>query len=399
MTIVRNARTVSFVYASAFVQGIALITFPAAGNILKDPQFHALSSSQYGLLFMPMILLAVTGSLISGPWSLRAGMKTVAFAGIGSNLLSMVLLAATGPFMNDAAFLQILAATSFLGFGFGTTISSMNALAVELFSRKEHSAVTGLHASLGLGTATSPILLNIFVGAGSWWVSPLMIAGLLFLLFLLGAGASLPSTPASGGKAPIAFFSAPARLWIFAAVLVLYGVSEATFSNWAVIYLHEDKGIGMEEAGFALSAFWGMQTVGRIGAAVITAYAFETLLFVISPVLITLSLWLIPSISGSTQNILMYGAAGLACSYFSPLTIAIASKEQLASVATVSGLMMASIMAGVGLGSFGSGALREQGNVALSTIHYGVGVFGVVMAVLVFFLSFHLWREKKGRKI
>ena len=42
----------SVVYAAGVVQGIALVTFPAASTILTDPAEYDLSSTQYGTLFV-----------------------------------------------------------------------------------------------------------------------------------------------------------------------------------------------------------------------------------------------------------------------------------------------------------------------------------------------------------
>ena len=41
------------VYAAGLVQGIVLVTFPAASTIFTDPDEYDLSSSQYGAMFLP----------------------------------------------------------------------------------------------------------------------------------------------------------------------------------------------------------------------------------------------------------------------------------------------------------------------------------------------------------
>ena len=43
----------SVVYASGAVQGIVLVTFPAASTIFTDPDQYDLSNTQYGVLFLP----------------------------------------------------------------------------------------------------------------------------------------------------------------------------------------------------------------------------------------------------------------------------------------------------------------------------------------------------------
>jgi predicted MFS family arabinose efflux permease len=69
---------------------------------------------------------------------------------------------------------------------------------------------------------------------------------------------------------------------------------------------------------------------------------------------------LLPTIRGSEGAIGLFALAGLACSAFFPLTIALLSKRYPADVARVSALMIAALMIGVGTGSTLIGALRAQ---------------------------------------
>ncbi len=47
------------VYAAALVQGIVLVTFPAASAIFTSASSYGLSSSQYGAMFLPQAITAV----------------------------------------------------------------------------------------------------------------------------------------------------------------------------------------------------------------------------------------------------------------------------------------------------------------------------------------------------
>jgi len=47
---------ISVVNAAGAVQGIVLVTFPAASTIFTDPDRYDLSNSQYGLLFVPQVV-------------------------------------------------------------------------------------------------------------------------------------------------------------------------------------------------------------------------------------------------------------------------------------------------------------------------------------------------------
>ena len=46
---------------AGLVQGITLVTFPAAASIFTDPSRYDLSSTQYGAMFLPQVLTAISG--------------------------------------------------------------------------------------------------------------------------------------------------------------------------------------------------------------------------------------------------------------------------------------------------------------------------------------------------
>ena len=86
----QTERTV--VYAAGVVQGIALVTFPAASTILTDPAEYDLSSTQYGALFLPQVITAITAALLGAGLSGRFGTKRVYLVGLAASLVSMALL-------------------------------------------------------------------------------------------------------------------------------------------------------------------------------------------------------------------------------------------------------------------------------------------------------------------
>ena len=69
------------VYAAGVVQGIALVTFPAASTILTDPAEYDLSSTQYGTLFLPQVITAITAALLGAGLSGRFGTKRIYLVG------------------------------------------------------------------------------------------------------------------------------------------------------------------------------------------------------------------------------------------------------------------------------------------------------------------------------
>jgi putative copper export protein len=55
---------IGVVYGAGLVQGVALVTFPAASSILTIPQYYGLTSTAYGSLFLPQAVLAIVASLL-----------------------------------------------------------------------------------------------------------------------------------------------------------------------------------------------------------------------------------------------------------------------------------------------------------------------------------------------
>ena len=118
------------VYAAGAAQGIVLVTFPAASEILTNPSDYHLSNTQYGLLFLPQVATAITASLLGASLTRRFSTKHVYLVGLVAGLVSMVLLFVSQFFETNtsAAFPVLLIATGFLGVGFGLTVPSANTL-------------------------------------------------------------------------------------------------------------------------------------------------------------------------------------------------------------------------------------------------------------------------------
>ena len=77
------------VYAVGLFQGLSLVAFPAAATHPDLPAGYDLSKSRYGLLFLPQVIMAITGSLALPTLARRFGLKTVLLAGIVADTVAM----------------------------------------------------------------------------------------------------------------------------------------------------------------------------------------------------------------------------------------------------------------------------------------------------------------------
>jgi len=367
------------VYAAGVVQGIALVTFPAASTILTDPGEYDLSSTQYGALFLPQVVTAISAALLGASLGGRFGTKRVYLAGLCAGLLSMALLLVSALFAGDtSAYVLLLTATACLGAGFGLTVPALNTLAAAFHRERPARAILVLNALLGFGTVLAPVFVAVFDGLGAWWGLPLTSAILLVALLLVSARLPLRTeaarpTPARAGD------RMPGRFWAYAGFAVLYGICETVNGNWAQLDM-TDLGASTATASVALTAFWSMVTLGRILFAAIQAWFPSRLTYHLLPFLLAVAFVLIALLPDDEPalGVVGFGLAGLGCSALLPLTISFGQEELTAFAAAAAGGVIAFYQLGYGIAAFGVGPLQDAG-VELSTVYAVAAVVAATM--------------------
>src|SRR4029077_6591821 len=126
------------VYAAAIVQGVALVTLPAASTIFTSAAHYGLSSMAYGAMFLPQAVMAIAAALLGTGLIRRWGNKRVYLCGLVANLVSMALILVSQFVMKNRplAYGMLLSATASLGIGFGLTAPSLNTFAAAFFPQK-----------------------------------------------------------------------------------------------------------------------------------------------------------------------------------------------------------------------------------------------------------------------
>jgi MFS family permease len=367
------------VYAAGVAQGIALVTFPAASTILTDPSEYDLSSTQYGALFLPQVVTAITAALVGAGLSSRVGVKRVYLAGLAAGLLSMALLLVSAFVTSDqsTAYALLLLATASLGVGFGLTVPALNTLTAAFNPGRVSAAILVLNALLGLGTVLAPVFVAIFDGLGFWWGLPLLSGALLVALIVVSSG--LPLRGESVGPVRTGRVAIPRRFFVYAGFAVLYGICETVNGNWAQLDMTSELGASTTAAALALTAFWAMVTVGRLALAAVQhvvapTLAYRVLPFFLAGVFVVIAL--LPD--EPALGIVAFGLAGLGCSALLPLTISLGQEELAAFSAAVAGGVIAFYQLGYGIAAFGTGPLLDAG-VELSTVY---GVAAIVAAAM-----------------
>jgi predicted MFS family arabinose efflux permease len=369
------------VYGAGIVQGIALVTFPAASTILTDPAEYDLSSTQYAGLFVPQVITAIAASLLGGSLSGRFGTKRVYLAGLVAGLVSMTLLIVSQFFTSDEtlAYGLLLLATAFLGCGFGLTVPALNTFAAAFHPAAADRAILVLNALLGLGTVLAPVFVAIFLGIGFWQGMPLVSTALFVVLLLVSV--RLPLRVEQARAAPSASAGGiPARFWIYAGFALLYGVCETVNGNWAQLDMTTDVGASATAASLALTAFWGMVTVGRVVFAAIQRRVLSRLTYHVLPFVLAGAFLVIAALPDEKPafGILVFGLAGLGCSALLPLTISFGQGELTSWSAGVAGGVIAFYQVGYGIAAFGVGPLHDAG-VGLPTIYAAAAGIAVLL--------------------
>jgi MFS family permease len=377
------------VYAAGVAQGIALVTFPAVSTVLTDPDEYDLSKTQYGTLFLPQVVTAISAALLGSGLSGRIGTRRVFVAGLAASLVSMGLLLVSKAFTGNqsVAYGLLLLATACLGAGFGLAVPALNTFAAAFNPAARDRAILVLNALLGVGTVLAPVLVAIFVGIGAWWGLPLVSIGLLTGLLVVSLGLPLRVQTArpTPGAAPTGI---PARFWVYGGFALLYGICETVNGNWSQVDMTSELGATATQASLALTAFWAMVTVGRVGFAALQRQVqprvtYHALPFVLVGAFVLISV--LPR-DKPALGVLAFGLAGLGCSTLLPLTISFGQEELVAFSGAVAGGVIAFYQLGYGIAAFGIGPLVDHG-VGLPTVFAAAAVVAAALGAMSFVVA------------
>jgi fucose permease len=220
---------------------------------------------------------------------------------------------------------------------------------------------------------------------GFWLGFPYVLIATALALSLAAAFVRLPRPPIPAAAA------APSRhpvrtpaFWLFIAIGVLYSIAEGLFGNWAVVFLHEDRGLNEADAGAALSAFWGALVAGRLAISALIVRVPADRVWQALPIFMIGAYLLMPRVDTPTGALATLAFAGIACSAFFPLAVARAVRMYPDWGAFLSSLLVAALMIGVGIGSYTVGPLRDL--YGLASLYQWSALFPLIVFALVLVL-------------
>ncbi|MCH8551513.1 MAG: MFS transporter [Natronospirillum sp.] len=293
---------------------------------------------------------------------------------------------------------MIVPLCSLLGAGAGAIDAGLNNYVAANHSDR---VMQWLHASFGVGVTLGPMIMTMGLTLGdSWRIGYWVVGGgqlALALCFLLTARFWDTGVPEAAAEAPAptpdASFKATFgqhRAWLCMLLFFIYSGLELSVGLWAFSLLTESRGISIERAGFWVSIYWAMFTVGRI-----TAGLYARRLGVDSMVYIGLTLALLAAILlwWSPVPAVGLGALALAGFAYAPIFPAMVSGTRLRIERTHVTNTIGMQMAGAGLGAAALPALA--GAIAARTSLESLGPFLFCVSLsLVLLYSFIRWSRQ-----
>ncbi|PKF73496.1 MFS transporter [Chryseobacterium sp. PMSZPI] len=369
------------VFLLAFLTGVNFVVFPALGTAFTDMALFGLSPSQFGNLFIPQVICIII-SCLGAPFLVNKwGPKMILMIGI------MLMLTSTGTlwllhfFLAERALLfpLLLILVTFTGTGFGLAITTLNPLAASLFEKENSSAILILQFLVGLGTSTSPLMMNLIGNVKNWMYVPgiiFVVVSIAFMIFLFlkiekGTFFELPQ-----------HFRIPGKLWIFFAAIILYGCIEGTFGSFGGIIL-KNKGLDNNKASLGLSLFWGGIALNRLLFGILTKKLDLSSFFLVSPLCVGILLLLLLVAPNIHILLLMMFLIGFFMGSIFPGSIGWGTVEFPTYSVVVSGFLMAANQMGIGIVTNILGHFSGY----ISTILWVLIAFTLVICGLFFYLK------------
>ncbi len=376
------------VYAAFLLMGAATVTLPASGPLLRDRL--AMGDALYGAFFLPGYTLGILISLAS-PWIMRRwSLRRLYLFALLQPALMVGLIPLTPRIDRLAGIGVLFAAMMLFGIAAGICAITLNAAAMAIFPRARGRALAMLHASLGVGAALWPLAVALAIARGLWGGALVALA-----LCFLAVWAVARRRPIRGlehqRRAIDGRTDVPVRLRWRALTALIYGVIESLFTAWGVVFLAEDRGLSIELAAGALSAFWIAQTGGRMLATLVLKWMPAKRMGLVLSALMGLAFLVIGRSQAAAPALAGFAFAGLACSAGFPVLLSLAAEELPDRQPHVSAILSAAVMAGLGIGSFAVGPLRAWWE--LDQIYAGAAALPVVLGALILMLGEQPARE------
>ncbi|GIJ45240.1 MFS transporter [Virgisporangium aliadipatigenens] len=250
----RAARLATFAYfaLNGFVLGVWVVHIPAV------EQRVGVDHAVLGWLLLLLGGGAFTGMRLVGRVADRYGARRVMpLCGVACGAALVLPAFAVDAWTLGAALLV-------LGIGLGALDVAMNAHAVQVERAYGRAIMSAFHAVFSVGGVFAALVCARTLAWG--WSAPLTLG----LVAALGVAASvaflpllLPPAERSASAATARPRTAPARIWVLAALAFALMLSEGVANDWSALVMRDVLDAPAATAAFAYGAFSTTMTVGR----------------------------------------------------------------------------------------------------------------------------------------
>ncbi len=258
--------TAGIAYASFALIGWSTLLVPALIRSLEAD--FGQTDGGIGLFYLVNASSFALGSLGGGFATERFGRRLILSAGALLLGLGLLVEGATG------TWILFVAAGVPSGLGAGAVDGGMNALILDLATRRPSGALNLLHLFFSIGAACSPLVAGQLVAAGVDWRTILVTTAAVALVVAgMLATRQMPSgrhrrVPRAAGDSLLG--PGPRRrpsvlpIVLLGLAMVLYVSAELGVSSWVVRFLAAATN---GAATAALAGFWGGEAVSRLAAS------------------------------------------------------------------------------------------------------------------------------------
>jgi fucose permease len=261
-----------------------------------------------------------------------------------------------------------------------------------------------LHASYGIGATIGPVIMTTAIAFGGSWrwgysvVASFQFALMVCFLLTIPMWEKQAEQPDPSQESHTNKYDASMRetlrlpaVWLSIFLFFLYMGVEVAFGAWSYTLLTESRGVSAKLAGYWISSYWGIFTVGRIFAGIYTLRV-SRLKLITGSLMSALSATFILALDINTPvNLAAITIIGLA---IAPVLPALISGTQDRVGPRFSANTIGYQIAAMGMG--GAAVPSVTGIVAEQLSLEAIPVF--MMILIVILMASYLFSLKKGRR-
>ena len=381
MATILSDRTV--IYSGVIIQGAVAVIFSAYTGIFVAPYHYGLHLAQYGALFIPEVFAGVVAALFATALGCRCRAERAYGTGLSCSLAGMVLLVATEWAARTAfTYPLLLAASAFVGAGFGVSFTFVRGYAVSLKPLRARRQILLVNGLVAAGLAAAPAYALLTRATSIWWSLPVVLGILLIAEMLLSRSlcAPLEGPPVQRENRRV-----PVRFRLYPGLALLYGLC-AVACLTAPRYLtgpvpsarHLHFRVLVEVAFWAALVQAGRVVFAHIDNMTSRQQAASFGVFMIAIIVLVLS------VTVSRYDVLhigLYLLAAVGCAALLPIDTRPGHEQLSVYPAAVAAGFWALFPAGLGLSRFGYDVAVRSGVGSLE-FFLGVALVGVAACLL-----------------